>query len=82
MHQLNAQLRDLESEALSSSKSSENLTDVNYNDPLLSNIDVSLHPILTENAECIQIELSNQDVENSLQNKEMKWPLNLLIQKS
>lgn len=72
----------MESEALSSSKSSENLTDVNYNDPLLSNIDVSLHPILTENAECIQIELSNQDVENSLQNKEMKWPLNLLIQKS
>ena len=72
----------MESEALSSSKSSENLTDVNYNDPLLSNIDISLHPILTENAECIQIELSNQDVENSLQNKEMKWPLNLLIQKS
>ena len=72
----------MESEALSSSKSSENLTDVNYNDPLLSNIDVSLHPILTENAECIQIKLSNQDVENSLQNKEMKWPLNLLIQKS
>lgn len=72
----------MESEALSSSKSSENLTDVNYNDPLLSNNDVSLHPILTENAECIQIELSNQDVENSLQNKEMKWPLNLLIQKS
>ena len=54
----------MESEALSSSKSSENLTDVNYNDPLLSNIDISLHPILTENAECIQIELSNQDAEN------------------
>lgn len=61
----------MESEALSSSKSSENLTDVNYNDPLLSNIDISLHPILTENAECIQIELSNHDAENSF--KTRKW---------
>lgn len=70
----NAQLRDLESKALSSSKSLGNLTDINYDDPLLSNIDENSHPILTENAESIQIELPHQDAENSLQNKEMKWP--------
>ena len=60
--------------ALSSSKSLGNLTDINYDDPLLSNIDENSHPILTENAESIQIELPHQDAENSLQNKEMKWP--------
>ena len=69
----NVQLRDLASKALSSSKSLEYLTDINYDDPL-SNIDENSHPILTENAESIQIKLPHQDAENSLQNKEIKWP--------
>lgn len=69
----NVQLRDLASKALSSSKSLEYLTDINYDDPL-SNIDENSHPILTENAESIQIELPHQDTENSWQNKEVKWP--------
>ena len=48
------------SESLCSSKSTESVFDMNYDDPML-----------TENTESIPSDLSNQDTENSLENKEV-----------
>ena len=48
------------SESLCSSKSSENVFDLNYDGPML-----------TENTKSIPKDLSNQDAENSLENKKV-----------
>lgn len=54
--------------------SSQNLTDMIFDDPLPSNIDEISNATLIKNAESIQSELPNQDAENSFRRNEIKQP--------
>ena len=52
---------DPESETLSPSKTSENLADMNYDNPLSSNVNESPNFNLTENANSVENQVSSQN---------------------
>ena len=87
MHSCNAQLKgslsnnisgqpvylDPDSDNLSPSKSSENLADMNYDNPLSSNGNESPNLNPTENANSVVNQISNQNTEHNLQNNDIKY---------
>ena len=64
-------LLDPESDTLSSSKSPENLADMNYDNPVSSNVNESPNLNPTENANSVVNQVSNQNPEHNLQNNDI-----------
>ena len=68
---------DPESDTLSPSKSSENLADMNYDNPLSSNGNESPDLNPTENANSVVNQISNQNTEHNLQNNDINEKTNI-----
>ena len=70
-------LLDPESDTLSSSKSPENLADMNYDNPVSSNVNESPNLNPTENANSVVNQVSNQNPEHNLQNNDINERTNI-----